>query len=469
MMNLAAYIVNRKLRVAGLFLAIVYSLLSPSAVFAAFEDKGTGARATALGDTYVALGDDVLSLSYNPAALARVQQKEVTSEYAKLFSGLSDNSNLAQSYLAYAQPISWGGTLAISWKQFSLDDLYKERTLSLGYGEWLTDRIAIGGAIKQLYHAFGVPNMIVDNNGNIQSGTPTFFAHNGNSNTAYSADLGFLYKMTERHTLGISVQDINEPNIALSPSDHEIVPRTFRLGVGYERHRHLNFAGAVETRQTLSNQTDMILTGAAERTWDFEDGDQLAVRGSLANGSREYRQLSLGAGYRLGSVQLDYAFVFNIGGISLGDTSGTHRFSLTYRFGAKGIPEKAKKQPKERKVKPMPTGYEEVSTEPESLPTPTPAAVPTSSLPRAAEISITPEDIDDTTAPAKKADISIDLIFDSDFDGVADDLDQCPTTPAGMPVDAKGCAATQMDHRGNPLPHKVIIEFITLEEVENGR
>ena len=70
-------------------------------------------------------------------------------------------------------------------KQFSLDNLYKERTLSLGYGEWLTSDIALGGALKQLYHSFGAPNMVVDDNGNVQSGNPSFFAQNGNSNTAY--------------------------------------------------------------------------------------------------------------------------------------------------------------------------------------------------------------------------------------------------------------------------------------------
>ena len=66
--------------------------------------------------------------------------------------------------------------------------------------------MAIGGAVKQLHHSFGAPNMIVDNNGNIQSGTPNFFTQYGNASTAYAADLGVLYRMTERHTLGISVQ-----------------------------------------------------------------------------------------------------------------------------------------------------------------------------------------------------------------------------------------------------------------------
>jgi len=73
-------------------------------------------------------------------------------------------------------------------------------------------------------------------------------------------------------------------------------------------------------------------------------------------------------------------------------------------------------------------------------------------LPRAADIIITPEEIDEENVPVKAADISIDVIFDSDYDGVPDDSDLCPDTPAGVEVDAVGCSKTQVDHHGNPCP-----------------
>ena len=41
------------------------------------------------------------------------------------------------------------------------------------------------------------------------------------------------------------------------------------------------------------------------------------------------------------------------------------------------------------------------------------------------------------------------LTFDSDFDGVADELDQCPSSPAGAIVDQFGCAANQRDTDGD--------------------
>lgn len=480
-------------------MAFVLSLvpMTVPTAYAAFEDIGTGARPTAMGGAYVSAGDDSLSLFYNPAGLAQLHQKEISSEYSKLFSGLSDGSNLSQTYLGYAQPVRWGGTLAVGWKQFALDDLYKERTLALGYGEWLTPRIAIGGALKQLHHSFGVENIIVDDSGNIRSGTPSFFAQNGNSSTAYSADLGMLYRWSDRHTVGISVQDVNEPNVALSPSDHEIVSRTLRMGMTYKATRNLNLSGAMTTRESLSNQRDTTWTGAAEKWWDLEDESAVIARGSLSSGSREFQQMALGAGYRISSIQLDYAFIFNLTGVTLGKTLGTHRLSFSYRFGTLTGETHRKPEIKSKRKTP-PAWYE---------PQPVRKAPVKRALPRAVELEISPEEIDmpsgtgnrlprlpvPTVAPTPAApmsvdDITVSVVFDSDYDGVPDELDRCADTPAGLEVDERGCAPDSdgdgvEDYRdycpntaqgravsknGCPLPRKVNIEFIPLEEIGNG-
>lgn len=344
---------------------LLVGLLAMTAIpaHAAFEDTGTGARPTVMGGTYVAVGDDVLSLMYNPATLAKLHTHEISSEYSRLYTGLTDGSKLGQYFMGYGQPIKYGGTLAVGWKQFNLDDLYSERTLSLGYGEWITNRVAAGFALKQLYHSFGAPSISVDDNGNVTNSAPTFFQQNGNSASAYSVDLGLLVRYTPRTTIGLSIQDVNEPNVALNPNDHEIVARTVRLGVSHQHRNGVLLAGSLTTHEGLSNQMDKTWTGAAEKWWTMKDKTAIAARGSLASGSRSFSQMAAGAGYRFGSYQLDYAFVFNMSGITLGDTSGTHRFSLSYRFGpdySKVAAKKAtakpavKSKPKIRRVQELP-------------------------------------------------------------------------------------------------------------------
>jgi len=218
----------------------------------------------------------------------------------------------------------------------------------------------------------------------------------------------------------------------------------------------------LQTRQALANERDTIATGSAEKTWSLEGGDRVAVRGSVASGSREYRQLAVGSGYQMGKLEIDYAFVFNVGGITLGDTSGTHRFSMSYRFGPVVVTPKTRLPAKSKKPAAMPEGYE-----PAIHQKPAETAVP-KVMPRAAEITITPEEIDEPSAPAKAAEVSIELIFDTDFDGVTDDIDQCPNTPPGSVVDAKGCAESQVDPHGNPLPRKAEVQFLPLKVGSNG-
>jgi len=61
-------------------------------------------------------------------------------------------------------------------------------------------------------------------------------------------------------------------------------------------------------------------------------------------------------------------------------------------------------------------------------------------LPTLAELGAEPLQITDEVCPAVEIDASFELMLDTDSDGVRNYSDQCPGTPLGTPVDAKGCA-----------------------------
>lgn len=69
---------------------------------AAFLKLGTGARATALGGAYTALGDDASSIGWNPAGLARLEKREATAAHAEL----AERTRL--DFAAYAHPTAKG-------------------------------------------------------------------------------------------------------------------------------------------------------------------------------------------------------------------------------------------------------------------------------------------------------------------------------------------------------------------------
>ena len=40
------------------------------------------------------------------------------------------------------------------------------------------------------------------------------------------------------------------------------------------------------------------------------------------------------------------------------------------------------------------------------------------------------------------------IYYDSDFDGITDDIDECPSTPYGQAVDEKGCSRSETSAEG---------------------
>lgn len=74
---------------------------------AAFLKLGTGARASALGGAYTALGDDAASIGWNPAGLARLEKREATASHAEM------PERTRFDFAAYAHPTA-KGTFAAS-------------------------------------------------------------------------------------------------------------------------------------------------------------------------------------------------------------------------------------------------------------------------------------------------------------------------------------------------------------------
>ena len=121
-------------------LSLLCLLWKPS--FAAFEDTGTGARQVALGGASVASSHDAFSLMVNPAGLASMRRQEVVAEYSRLYMGLSDGSSLSQTYMGYARPVQWGGTLAAGWRPDAMTPWhggeYQALSRHLAADYWLT-------------------------------------------------------------------------------------------------------------------------------------------------------------------------------------------------------------------------------------------------------------------------------------------------------------------------------------------
>jgi tetratricopeptide (TPR) repeat protein len=319
----------------ALLLAI---LLGPSFAFAAFEDIGAGARAPGMGNAFTAVADDAYAIYYNPAGLMDLRAPEFSAAYSKLFVGLSDSSNLGQSTLAFATPLKNGawGKLGLGWQRFSLDGMYSENTITASYAPSrpldlnLGLPLMWGVNLKYLQRGFSPgPEASNSCNNGVCGQGPDPVLMGPNSASALDADLGMMLRVSNRYTAGLMLEHVLHPDVGFSGS--EVVGRALRLGFGYHA-LWTNLSADLHFDPAPDGSTDKTFIVAAERFYPTLLRGEWGVRGSLGLGTREVRQLTLGGSYRIGAIQADYAFLLPVGGIA--STLGTHRFALSYHFGA---------------------------------------------------------------------------------------------------------------------------------------
>jgi len=313
---------------------------------AAYDDLGVSARVMGLGNAYTAVADDAYSVYYNPAGLAQLPRPEFGTAYAKLYPGLSDNSNLQNTFLVYATPLEGGrqGGLGFGLDYFSLDNLYHETSLYASYGRdllpgILPDKLYGGLSLKYLNRGINpgsLANAPVSDTGQILNGEVDPVLQN-TSKTNIDLDLGFLYKLDPRWTLGLTVQHLLEPNIAFG-STPDPLDRNYKLGASYRTPFAL-LSGEIDDETAPDYSREEIATFAAEKWLPTLQFGTFGIRGALSAGTQQYRALSVGLSYKIYKMEFDYGMSVPFGGIA--NMYGTQRIGLTFFFGRSRTPEPA--------------------------------------------------------------------------------------------------------------------------------
>ncbi|MDD5656588.1 MAG: type IX secretion system membrane protein PorP/SprF [Elusimicrobia bacterium] len=333
---------ERKLSAVAIVAAL--SALSPRpAARAAYEDVGVSARVVGMGNAFTAVADDVYAVYYNPAGLALLDRPELAVSYAKLMTGLSDNSNLQNSFLAYERPVKAGpgGTAGLALNYFSLDSLYRELSFYGSYGRRLWDDrwpdtffggLSLNILNRSLSSVAVAENALGPTGAALGQADP---ALQKTSKTNLDADLGGLWRPRPRWTLGLMAQHVLEPDVAFYDGDSDKLGRTVKLGAAY-RTPFSTLALDLDFPKAPDGSLDKSAAFALEKWVPTLLHGTFGLRGSLAVGTRDYRQLGLGLSYKIFRMQVDYGFTIPLGGLA---TSGSHRLGLTYRFGQTRAPQ----------------------------------------------------------------------------------------------------------------------------------
>ena len=322
--------VKRKLKQSVIAVLAVLWLTGFRPVNAAFEETAVSGKSAALGGIYVSACDDVNSIYHNPAGLALIPRAEFMAQYARLYLGLTDNSNLGYSFVGVAQPLGRkAGTLGIGWLRFELTGLYSEDTMILSYAKDVTSKLNLGVNAKYLKLAYGQDQYTMnalDNNGNATGVQDSLFQTYGNSKGNVDFDLGVQYLLASNYKLGLMIENLTEPNLALQSSVSAPLWRAYKIGLTH-------------TGKTYTLIEDFMSKKFDEATTDWEEstageklvGNNIALRGALNIGSRELVKISCGIGYKIDGFEVDYAIVYPLSGIQ--GTMGDHRISVLFRFG----------------------------------------------------------------------------------------------------------------------------------------
>jgi hypothetical protein len=273
---------------------------------------GLGARPMALGEAFVAVADDWNALAWNPAGLAQMQGDQI---------GIMHDiyiEDTSLEYLAYAHGFSNSG-LGVNVSMFNYGQIDKFDSVNglpeskgeftpalynatVGYGAWVSDRMALGADVKFLYQT-------------IDDQTYNTFAF----------DIGTLIKTSvEGLNLGMVLQNFG------NSIGYAMLPISLNVGVSYL----LPATFAANDKWTLLSSMDVPFRDAAYTSGHLGTEYWFANVFALRAGYKVENNADLGAlnglsaglGLRLGIVYVDYALV------SVGDLGLSHQMALAIKF-----------------------------------------------------------------------------------------------------------------------------------------
>ncbi len=305
------------------FLTLLLSAFSCVLIFADATQIGTTAnnflkilppaKPAALGEAYVATGDDVNSVFYNPAGLGKTMLSDISFTHIEWFQAMRYES------FALLLPFEFGN-MAFSLNYMSIPAMDKtviDASYPLGYNKIgsispyafngiisysteFSDNLFIGANLKILDYAIDPSN---------------------SAGSALSAmlDLGLVYDIGLLPGLSTGIVFKNVGLETKFVSEGFMQPITARLGLGYAN----SFLNLEADAEYVSDNDINYGLGGGVTVFDV-----LSLRAGWKGGT--INQFTAGAGLLIGGFAIDYAYV----PYTTDDLGMTHRLTASYKFGS---------------------------------------------------------------------------------------------------------------------------------------
>lgn len=266
-----------------------------------FLKIGVGARACGMGEAFSAVADDVNAIYWNPAGLMQIKEKEVTFTHNEWL------SDLKYEFLAYSQPTPQGVS-AFSLTYLRMGEIEGKDKEDNPIGNFAAYDYALS-------IAYAIPA-----NENLDLGINFKFIQQKiekENADGMAIDMGLLYLDPSNEKFKIAAVLQNLGSKLKFVQQRENLPLTYKLGVSYKINK-LTLASDVTTPEDNKTRINLGI--------EYFPTTNLAFRLGYNSQNDLDSGWTLGAGFRLKTLHIDYAF------IPYGELDNTHRFSLTKKI-----------------------------------------------------------------------------------------------------------------------------------------
>ncbi len=303
-----------------IFLSAASPLLSQKYA-ADFLNIGIGARALAMGGSYVAVASDPSAVFWNPAGLAQLNSPEISLMHSSQFSDL-----LQANFFSFIYPTKSGRTFGLSYFRVGVEDIPMstkldeferpviekyfqdlEHAFLFSFANRASEKLLLGGNMKMLYQ------QVADH-----------------SALGFGFDIGAMYLVSSHLYAGACLQDLSGTFIFWDTGTREIRYPNLLLGFSWRQNTPiLSGVMLASVGQTFrfegKNSEELYSIGniaAAEINFGIE---YLMFNTIALRIGRDRENLTAGSGIRFSFLTIDYAFVSH----ALGNV---HRISLDVVF-----------------------------------------------------------------------------------------------------------------------------------------
>lgn len=266
-----------------LLFSLVLAGLTPPAAEAC-----VGARPLGMGGAFIAVADDANASYWNPAALAFLQTRQATGMY------ITGEEINYKGFASYNQPV--GDSAAVAVSVYTWNDQ------------------GIHNNFRKSWASFGVKVPFIPL-GKMAVGANLGFARDKELDHDPGVDVSVLYRINRQWSLGLLIQDVNEPDVDRDGDPIAYWQRNIRPGIAYRPTEHLTIAMDI---YLLTETHESVMIGAEYRL-DEKHILRAGLYGMNAGGYQE----TVGAGYRFSPrLRIDMALLEFKWGV----------FSATYSF-----------------------------------------------------------------------------------------------------------------------------------------